>query len=83
VQRRETTITATREIRGHDAGVQLRVKRATHAMPVGGCDQTPGTLHTRSSGTAADHHRRVLEISQGGPDRLLVAGHELSGVLRG
>ena len=76
VQRREATVRSARQVAGDDVGVQLRIKRTAHAMPVSGRDQPAGTLDPLAPFAAADHHRRVLEIGQRGPDGLFVAGHE-------
>ena len=83
VQGREATVASTRQVRGDDVGVQLRVKRSAHAVPVGGRYQALGALDVLSPLTAAHHHGLCLQILKGGPDRLLVAGHELSGELLG
>jgi hypothetical protein len=82
VQRREATVRSARQVAGDDMGVQLRIKRPAHAMPVGGRDQPAGTLDTLATFAAADHHRRVLEIGQRGSDGLFVASHESARGLR-
>ncbi len=76
VQRGDATVGATREVPGDDVGVQLRVKCATHAMPVGGRDQTLSRLDALAAVAAADHHRDVLEIPERRSDGLFVAADE-------
>ncbi len=76
VQRGEATVGSARQVAGDDVGVQLRVERAAHAMPVGGRDQTRGRLDALASVAAADHHRGVLEIPERGSDGLFVTGDE-------
>ena len=58
--------------------VQLRVKRTAHPVPVGRGDQTPSPLDPLPAFAAAHHHGLLLQIPQGRPDRLLVAGDELA-----
>ncbi len=62
-------------------GVQLGVKRTAHSVPIGGSDQTPSSLDTLPAFAAAHHHGLLLQVSQGSPDRLFVATHELAGDL--
>ena len=76
VQRGEATVGSAGEVPGDDVGVQLRVERAAHAMPVGGRDQTVGRLDALAAVAAADHHRGVLEIPERRSDGLFVAGDE-------
>ena len=83
VQSREASIAPTRQVRGDDVGMQLWVKRTAHPVAVGRRDQPLGALDVLACLTAAHHHGLRLQILKGGPDRLLVARHELTGELLG
>ncbi len=47
-------------------------------MPVGRRDQALSGLHVLAGVPATDHHRRVLQVPERGPDRFFVAPHKLT-----